>query len=170
MEVAIDKPGSSRFKSFLGLLVWLLISFAAGGVGAVASANASEFYGMLDKPGWAPPGTWFGPVWTLLYALMGIAAWLVWKERRIRGAPYALGLFIVQLLFNALWTWIFFGWRRGGLAFAEIVVLSVLILVVIWTFWRVKPLAGALLVPYFLWVIYATALTLAVWQRNPGLL
>jgi translocator protein len=158
------------FKSFLGLVGWLFVSFAAGGIGALASANAREFYSALEKPDWAPPGALFGPVWTVLYLLMGIAAWLVWRDRGFRGARLALGLFAAQLVLNALWTWIFFVWQQGGLALAEIGLLVVLILATAAAFWRIRPLAGALLLPYLLWVGYATALTAAVWQRNPDLL
>ncbi|HRQ47612.1 MAG TPA: tryptophan-rich sensory protein, partial [Rhodocyclaceae bacterium] len=108
--------------------------------------------------------------WTVLYLLMGVAAWLVWRERSARKVGIALTLFLVQLGANALWTWLFFAWRLGALAFGEILVLWVLILCTIAVFWRVRPLAGALLIPYLAWVSFATALTFAVWQGNPALL
>jgi tryptophan-rich sensory protein len=101
---------------------------------------------------------------------MGIAAWLVWRERGWAGARGALLLFVAQLALNALWTWLFFAWRQGGLALAEIVVLLVLIAATMAAFARVRALAAALLAPYLLWVAFATALTAAVWRRNPGLL
>ena len=101
---------------------------------------------------------------------MGVAAWLVWRARGFAQARGALGLFIVQLVANALWTWLFFVWRLGSLAFAEIVVLWVLILATIAVFFRVSRGAAALLVPYFAWVSFAVALTFATWQLNPGLL
>ena len=156
-----------------GLVGWLLVSFAAAAIGAVASANAGDFYGQLARPGWAPPASLFGPVWTVLYLMMGIAAWLVWWERRragARGMGGALSLFVVQLAANALWTWLFFAWRRGALASAEIVLLWILVAATIVAFWRIRLLAGALLVPYLLWVSYATALTIAVWRMNPRIL
>jgi tryptophan-rich sensory protein len=153
-----------------GLAGWLLGSFAAAAAGGVASANAGDFYQQLVRPGWAPPPWLFGPVWSVLYLLMGIAAWLVWRERGFRGARAALTLFIVQLAANALWTWLFFAWRLGALAFGEILLLWVLIAATIAAFWRVRPLAGALLLPYLLWVTFAAALTFAVWRANPGLL
>jgi translocator protein len=165
----MEKPVTG-WRSILGLVAWLFVALAAGGLGAIASANAPEFYGALDKPVWAPPAALFGPVWTVLYIMMGIAAWLVWKARGLGASRVALGLFMVQLVFNALWTWIFFGWRQGGLALAEIIFLGLLILATAAAFWRVRPLAGALLVPYFLWVCYATALTASLWRRNPDLL
>lgn len=101
---------------------------------------------------------------------MGVAAWLVWRARGFAGASSALLAFLVQLAANALWTWLFFVWRQGGLAFAEILVLWVLILVTIRLFWRVSALAGALLLPYLAWVSFASALTLATWRLNPQLL
>ena len=159
-----------RPTAVLGLATWLLISFAAAGLGGIASANAGAFYRELARPAWAPPAAVFGPVWSALYVLMGVAAWLVWRERGIGGARAALGLFLLQLATNALWSWLFFVWRQGALAFAEVVLLWVLIVATVVAFWRVRPLAGALLLPYLLWVSYASALTYAVWQRNPDLL
>lgn len=153
-----------------GLVAWLLASLAAGAVGSVASAGAPELYAELDKPAWAPPPGVFGPVWTVLYLLMGVAAWLVWRERGLAGARGALGLFGAQLALNALWSWLFFEWRLGGLALAEVVLLLVLVAATAVAFRRVRPLAGALLLPYLLWVAFATALTWSLWQRNPGLL
>ena len=150
--------------------MWLLLAFAAAAVGALASAGASEFYGELVRPSWAPPGRMFGPVWTVLYALMGVAAWLVWRARGFGGARNALVLFVVQLGANALWTWLFFAWRQGGLAFAEILLLLALILATVILFWRVNRLAAALLLPYLLWVSFASALTLSIWRLNPRLL
>jgi tryptophan-rich sensory protein len=153
-------------RSWLGLIGWLLVSLAAGAVGALATRNAREFYAGLVKPDWAPPGWLFGPAWTVLYLMMGVAAWLVWRQQGWRGAAVALSLFLVQLLCNALWSWLFFTWRRGGLAFAEIVVLACLIVATTVAFARVRTLAAVLLVPYLAWVIYATALTYALWRSN----
>lgn len=157
-------------KPLLGLAGWLLITFTAAAIGGVASANAGAFYGELVRPGWAPPAWVFGPVWTVLYVLMGTAAWMVWKERGFGGAWRALGLFLLQLAANALWTWLFFAWRQGLLAFVEILLLWGLVLATIVAFWRVRPVAGMLLVPYLVWVGYAAALTFEVWQRNPAVL
>ena len=122
------------------------------------------------RPEWAPPSSVFGPVWTVLYALMGIAAWLVWRERHTPGSRRALLLFGAQLVLNTLWSWLFFAWHQGGLAFLDIVVLWLLIVLTIVAFWRIRPLAGALLLPYLAWVTYAAALNLAVWRLNPQLL
>jgi benzodiazapine receptor len=158
----------SRSAQLLGLLGWLLAAFAAGAIGAVASVDAPSFYAQLNKPAWAPPAGVFGPVWSTLYLLMGIAAWLVWRAPGSNGV--ALGVFVAQLAANALWSWLFFAWHRGALAAVEVLVLLALIAATIAAFWRVSRLAGLLLVPYLLWVSFASALTWAVWQRNPGLL
>lgn len=156
--------------SALGLLGWLLVAFSAAAVGGLASASAGEFYGELVRPSWAPPGWLFGPVWSALYALMGVSAWLVWRARGFAGAGGALGLFLAQLAVNALWTWLFFVWRQGAWAFAEILLLWVLILATIGLFWRISRAAAALLTPYLAWVSFAAALSWATWRLNPGLL
>jgi tryptophan-rich sensory protein len=98
---------------------------------------------------------------------MGVAAWLVWRERGFREATYALSLFLVQLAANALWPWLFFAWHLGAAAFGEILVLWALIVITIFAFWCVRPLAAALLLPYLVWVSFACALNYAVWQLNP---
>ena len=128
------------------------------------------FYAELARPSWAPPGWLFGPVWSTLYALMAVSAWLVWRQRGFAGARTALLLFIVQLAANALWTWLFFAWRQGGLAFAEVVVLCFLIAATIVSFHRISLLAALLLVPYLAWSTFAAALTFVVWRLNPGVL
>lgn len=155
---------------WLGLVGWLLLCAAAAFIGGIASANAPEFYAQLDKASWAPPSGLFGPVWTVLYAMMGVAAWLVWRERGWSGARGALTVFVAQLVVNALWSWLFFGWKEGGLAFADILTLLALIIATIAAFAPIHRLAAWLLVPYLAWVSFATALNFSVWQRNPLLL
>ena len=142
----------------------------AAAAGAIASMDAPAFYARLDRPGWAPPASVFGPVWSVLYLLMGVAAWLVWRERRRLEVDLPLALYLVQLGANALWSWLFFAWHRGALAFGEVLLLLVLIAATTGAFWRVRPLAGMLLLPYLGWVGFASVLTWAMWQRNPGLL
>ena len=160
----------STYAQVLGLAGWLTASFAAGAVGAYASATAAQFYGALVRPPWAPSASLFGPVWSVLFLLMGIAAWLVWRRHGFRAAPVALGLFVVQLLANALWTWLFFVWHRGAIAFAEIVLLWLLIAATTLAFGRLHRPAAVLLLPYLLWVGFATILTLSLWQLNPAIL
>jgi tryptophan-rich sensory protein len=160
----------TRGRQALGLLGWVALCFAAAAIGGYASANAGPFYADLARPAWAPPGSVFGPVWTVLYLLQAVAAWLVWRESGFGGARGALGLFVVQLAVNALWSWLFFAWRQGALAFVEVIVLAVLVAATIAAFWRVRRLAGVLMIPYLLWVTFASALTYAVWQMNPDVL
>lgn len=163
-------PSMTRRQQFTGLIGWFILSFAVSAVGAIASIEARSFYAGLEQPDWAPPGWLFGPVWTLLFALMAIAAWLVWRNGGFRTNRIALSLFLTQLLFNALWSWLFFAWRLGGPAFADILLLWVLILATLVAFWRAERLAGILLIPYLLWVSFAAFLNYAVWQLNPALL
>ncbi|PWB39387.1 MAG: sensory protein [Rhodocyclales bacterium] len=163
-------PALPSSRQWLGLAGWLALAFAAAAIGAVASVGAKTFYAELVRPAWAPPGWLFGPVWTALYALMGVSAWLVWRERGFAGARAALALFIVQLAVNALWSWLFFAWRLGGPAFAEVLLLWCLIVATVIAFRRIKPLAAVLLLPYLAWVTFASTLTHAVWRLNPALL
>ena len=162
-----DRPNRRPLR---GLVVSLVLTFAVAALASVASVKAPAFYAALDKPAWAPPAGVFGPVWTLLYAMMAIAAWLVWKARGLRDSRAALTLYGVQLAANALWSFLFFAWGRGALAFVDIVVLWLLIAATFVAFWRIRAAAGLLLVPYLAWVSFATALNYAVWQRNPALL
>ncbi len=153
-------------RNILGLVGWLVASFAAGWIGSRFMPGA--WYEALAKPSWTPPGTVFAPVWTLLYALMGVAAWLVWRRAGFAGAGWALWLFIAQLVLNALWSYLFFGVHRIDLAFFEVVVLWGLILIVAVLFWREARAAGLLMLPYLAWVAFASCLTFALWQMNRG--
>ena len=154
----------------LGLLFWLALSYITAAIGAIASVDAPAFYGELAQPSWAPPAWLFGPVWTALFTLMGIAAWLVWRAAPLEATRWTLGLFVVQLVFNALWSWLFFAWNFGGWAFAELLLLWALIAATIGAFWRFSRLAALLLVPYLGWVSFAGALNFWLWRANPGLL
>ena len=153
-----------------GLAGWLLLTLGAGGIGALGSMDAATFYEQLSRPAWAPPGSVFGPVWTALYVLMAVAAWLVWRVRGFDAAPRTLALYIAQLIANAAWSWLFFAWQSGSAAFVEVILLWLLIVATLIAFWRVRRLAGILLLPYLAWVSFATLLTYACWQRNPQLL
>ena len=164
------RTSPSSVPSWLAFLGWLALCAAAAAIGGIASASAPQFYAQLDKPDWAPPAGVFGPVWTFLYAAMAVSAWLVWRERRWAGAKVALTLFLVQLIANALWSWLFFAWHLGALAFADILLLLALIVATLAAFARIHKLAAWLLAPYLAWVSFATALSYSVWQRNPQLL
>lgn len=125
-----------------------------------------EWHASLVKPSWNPPNTVFAPVWSTLYILMGIAAWLVWRKVGFSGGRTVLGLFIAQLVLNSLWSYLFFGLHEPGIAFVEIVILWLVILVVTIGFWRVSVPAGALLLPYLCWVGFASLLNLQLWRLN----
>lgn len=154
-----------------GLALSLLVTFLAAGLGSIASLQAGTFYQQLALPDWAPPGDVFGPVWTVLYALMAVAAWLAWRAAgSVAAARTALTLYLVQLAANALWSWLFFGWHMGGAALADLVLLWLLIGATTFAFWRIRPLAGALMLPYWTWVTFAGFLNYATWQLNPQVL
>lgn len=172
-QLPVSDSSSSRLppsKQALGLAGWLVLAFIAAAIGAAASVNAGTFYAQLELPGWAPPASVFGPVWTLLYAMMAVAAWLVWRIDGFAAARVALTLFIIQLALNALWSWLFFGWQLGAAAFLDILLLGGFIVATVVTFWQVRALAGALLLPYLLWVSFAAALNYTIWQLNPQIL
>jgi benzodiazapine receptor len=159
---------SARSKDILTLVVFVLICQAAGGIGGLFTATSvGTWYAALRKPPYNPPGWIFGPVWTVLYALMGVAAWLVvrrgWNSVAVKAA---LAAFVAQLVLNMLWSAVFFGMRSPGIAFIELLGLWVAILVTIRLFWRVSPTAGALLVPYVLWVSFAAVLNYSIWRLN----
>ena len=143
---------------------------AAAVIGGWASANAPGFYAELKQPSWAPPPSVFGPVWAVLYLLMAVAAWLVWREDREKNTRQALSVYLIQLALNALWTWVFFAWRQGGWALVEIIVLWLLILLTLIAFYRVRPIAGYLLLPYLAWVSFAAVLTAALWHLDSKVL
>ena len=166
----ITESRFSMSSQFFGLLGWLAVTFAAAAMGATASASAGEFYMQLERPPWAPPGWLFAPVWTMLYFLMAAAAWLVWRVHGFRGARLALGLFVLQLVANAIWTWLFFVWHQGALAFAEILFLWALVVGTLIAFRQLQATAAALLFPYLAWVSFACALTFATWRLNAGVL
>ena len=168
MRVSHSHSSSLGHGSLPSLAAWLLVVAIAAAIGGLGSRDAADFYARLQLPAWAPPASVFGPVWTALYASMAVAAWMVWRAPA--RTPLPLGLFGAQLLVNVLWSWFFFAWRIGVAAAVDIVLLDALVVATSVAFWRVRPLAGAILLPYLAWIAFATALTFSVWQRNPTLL
>ncbi len=151
-----------------GLAAFLFICFAAAGIGSFATAPAiTNWYAGVNKPSWNPPNWLFGPVWTVLYAMMATAGWMVWRRLSLQAAAIPLFFFAVQLLLNTLWSVFFFGLHNPGLAFIEIVFLWLSIAATIYFFWRVRQLACALLVPYLAWVSFAAFLNFTIWRLNP---
>jgi translocator protein len=147
-----------------GLVAFLLLAFVPAAIGAFFPAPG--YYAELTTPEWAPPDWLFGPVWTALYVLIGLAAWLVWRSAGIH--PWAHGLWLVQLVLNGAWTPLFFGLQQPAVALVGIAALWLAIVATIVAFWRIRPLAGAILLPYLAWVSFATALNVEIWRLNPG--
>ncbi|WP_226381670.1 TspO/MBR family protein [Falsiroseomonas ponticola] len=151
------------WQSTFGLLGFFAACFAAACTGAVFKPG--EWYDRLDRPNWLPPDWAFPVAWSLLYIMIAVAAWLVW---RVEGFQLALGIWAVQLVLNALWSVLFFGVRRLGLALAEALALWASILACIVTFAPVSATAAWLMVPYLAWVTFACVLNWSMWRRNPG--
>lgn len=164
------KSSFSKQKQIWGLIAWLVVCFSVSAMGAFASLQPKSFYAQLTQPSWAPPGWLFGPVWSTLFTMMAISAWLVWRSGGFNSNQKALSIFLIHLIFNGLWSWLFFAWNLGGLAFADIIVLWSLILTTIVLFWRTSSASGMLLIPYLMWVSFASVLSFTMWQLNPQLL
>jgi len=156
------------WKSGLGLAAWIVACNLVGLLGALLTDPRSGWFQALEKPSWNPPSWLFGPVWTTLYVLMGIAAWRVWKTWGFSGARFALGAFAVQLALNSAWTPAFFGAKAPLAALVVISALWLAIVVTILAFWGKDRVAAALLLPYLAWVSFATALNGAIWSLNPN--
>ncbi len=151
-------------RTWIALVLWIGISLAAGLAGS--QFQPGDWYQSLAKPSWNPPGWVFGPVWTMLYIMMGVAAWLIWKHSGFSGAGPALWIFLVQLVLNGLWSYLFFGLRSPFTAFMEILVLWAAILLTVILFWRIRSLAGILILPYIAWVSFASVLNYTIWKMN----
>lgn len=147
------------------LLVFLVLSFSAAALGAFFPPG--EWYAALNKPSWTPPSYLFGPVWTALYVMIAVSGWRLWTRvgRSMHPAMVAWG---VQMVLNALWSWLFFGVHRPDIAFVEIAMLWISIVATIFLAWQRDRWAAGLLVPYLFWVSFASALNLAIWQLNPA--
>lgn len=150
----------------LALLVGLCLGIGALG-GSLAEASAETWYDDLIKPAFTPPGTMFGSVWTILYILIAVAAWRVWRGADWQTARGPLTLFALQLALNLGWSVVFFGLQKIGAAVATIIVLDVAILVTTLAFRTVDRAAALLMTPYLAWVLFGTVLNVATWRLNP---
>lgn len=159
---------SNKVRDLVALVVAVVVPLLIGGIGSIPTfSSIPTWYAQLNKPPWNPPDGLFGPVWTLLYILMGVAAWLVWRSGwQAPNVRSALILFAVQLVFNVLWSIIFFGLRSPGPALVEIVILWLLILATTVQFFRLNTIGGVLMLPYLLWVSFASVLNATVWSLN----
>jgi benzodiazapine receptor len=175
--VRIQIPSSTSYRgrnsraNLPALALFLLLALGVGAIGAVLSpgfsASAAQWYALLAKPDWIPPNKWFGPVWGALYVLMSIAAWIIWRERYHRRRMTAIIAYLLQLLLNGAWTPLFFGLHNLDAALFDIVALLIAVGWTLREFAQVKARAAWLLVPYFLWVGLAVAMTLSLWKLNP---
>lgn len=152
------------FRAVSAMIGWLLVCFAAAAMGGLFLPG--DWYATLKKPSWNPPGWIFGPVWTTLYAMMAVAAWLVWKRGGFAAQRRPLTIFLVQLALNALWTPLFFGLHWTGAAFAEILLLWLMIAATVAAFHSINRTAAWLLAPYLLWVSFAAGLNFTLWRLN----
>jgi benzodiazapine receptor len=164
MKTTAPSP-SPKSRQILALVGWLAVCFAASTTAVFVSTGG--WYAVLLKPSWNPPAWLFGPAWSLLYVLMAVAAWLVWREGGWKTQQRQLRLFLLHWLLNALWTPLFFGMHQLGPAFAEIIILWLVLAATLISFWGVRKIAGVLLVPYLAWVSFAAALNFAIWRLNP---
>lgn len=149
-------------RTWPNLLICVVATFAAALIGGLAASSSRETYAALELPAWAPPGSLFGPVWTVLYILIAIAGWILWNA----GSTRALVLWFAQLVLNALWTPLFFAAEQYELALVEIVVLALVVAALIATAWKIARPAAWMLLPYLAWVCFATALNTAIVVLN----
>lgn len=170
MKVQSPTRALNRMASIWSLAAIFVVTFGVAVWASIASINAPTFYAALNKPIWAPPAALFGPAWTVLYSMMSVAAWLVLRTVGWRAARTAMIVYLIQLVLNGLWSWLFFGWHWGAAAMVEVVMMWIAIVYTMMVFYRIQPLAALWLVPYLGWVSFASLLNLAVWQMNPQLL
>ncbi len=159
-----QNPTPSPSRQAIALIGWLALCFAAASTAVFVSIDG--WYVTLNKPPWNPPAWVFGPVWSLLYTLMAVAAWMVWRKGGWKAQGKTLGLFLLQWFLNAAWTPLFFGLHHLGLAFTEIILLWLAIAATLILFWRVSKVAGVLLIPYLAWVTVAAVLNFTIWRLN----
>ena len=157
----------AALKSVAVLVMFLAVCYGAAALGGYfTNMGTREWYATLNRPDWTPSGQIIGMVWTILFAMMAVAAWLVWRRAGFTNAGPAMTLFAIQLLLNVLWSVVFFGLRQPGWAFAELILLQAFIIATLVAFWRITPAAGALFIPYAAWVAFAGMLNFLIWRLN----
>lgn len=155
---------SKRMSDLMGLAFWIVLTFS---VAAFASQfEPGVWYTKIAKPIWTPPGWLFGPVWGILYLAMSVSAWLIWRHRSTVKLSMPLALYLVQLLLNGLWSWLFFGRQLIGTALIDLMILTLLIAITTAMFMRIQKAAGIMMLPYLLWISFATALNFQIWRMN----
>lgn len=152
--------------TMLGALVVLCLLVELIG-GWFTQQTVHTWYPEIAKPSWTPPDLVFAPVWTILYMLMAVSVWLIWKTPTTKDKNIAYTVFGVQLFLNMIWSGLFFTLKNPLYGLVDLIPLWFLIIGMLVVFYRIKPLAAALLIPYFLWVSYALALNYSIWTLNP---
>jgi tryptophan-rich sensory protein len=157
----------TRAGDLLGLGAFVALCLAISAIGGWVTADSvGTWYRTLQKPDFNPPDWVFAPVWSMLYLMIALAGWRVWRRRGLAGARVAMGAYAAQLALNLAWSFVFFGGQMIGIALAEIVLLLVAIGVNALLFWRIDRMAGWLLAPYAAWVAFASILNFALWRLN----
>ena len=163
----VDTMTRNILTNLLSFLLAQVLCFSAAGIGgAFTATSVRTWYPEIAKPAWTPPPWVFGPVWTTLYAMMGLALWLVWRSGKWMETRGAVTLFMAQLALNAVWSIIFFGARNPGLAFGEILLLWCALVATMVAFWRHSKVSTALLAPYLAWSSFAACLNFTIWRMN----
>lgn len=159
-------PTHSPFKTIVALLGWLLLCYAVAGLGGYWTAQSvTSWYPTLAKPPYNPPAWIFAPVWTTLYTMMAVSVWMVWKSPSLTRHK-AIGIFLIHLALNLVWSLLFFGMQNPLFGLVDILALWLMVGVAIWMFWPISRWAGMLLVPYWLWVSFASVLNWQIWLLN----
>jgi len=159
-----DNTKKNYVTNILGLAFWIALTFGVASFGA--QFEPGLWYAGIAKPDWTPPGWVFGPVWGILYLTMSISAWLIWQRRFAGTTKAPLALYVAQLVLNGLWSWLFFGRQMIGAALVDLIALTVLVAVTMAAFMRVRKAAGYMMLPYLLWVAFASALNFQIWRMN----
>ncbi|THD59293.1 TspO/MBR family protein [Phenylobacterium sp.] len=162
------QPVKSTTRSgLISAIAFVGVALGVGALGGLATASSvTTWYLGLNKPAFNPPNAVFGPVWTILYILMAVAAWRVWRRARRSGLWSALTLYAAQLVLNLAWSLIFFGLRQPAWALGEVVVLLSGVVMTAVVFWRIDRLSGLMMIPYAVWVAFAAVLNLEIWRLN----
>ena len=162
-----DGNGRTRAEDLLGLGAFVALCLVISAIGGwITAGSVGTWYQTLQKPVFNPPNWIFAPVWSLLYLMIALAGWRVWRRVGVAGAPAAMAVYATQLALNLGWSFLFFGSRMIGVALAEILLLLVVICVNAVLFWRKDRVAGWLLAPYVAWVAFASVLNFALWRLN----
>lgn len=163
-----NEPWYEKPWAFYAIATGLTLLPLLGGFGGAifTSNNIDNWYALIQKPDWRPPNWAFGPVWTFLYLSMGFASYLIWRDDQGTSRVVNLSVYAANLLVNWIWTPIFFGWHQVRSAFYVIILLDVIVVSMCVLFFRINKIAGALIIPYIIWLGLATCLNWSIWQLN----